>query len=233
IQKGDANILNKLKEDSTVLKGYVKSLNQGDLNLTTSSNFFSENKTTVKLYRGRNIQKFQLIEKVAEFVDEDFKTELVDFNSKNTFIVLQEITGTTDQFRIHACLTHEGDKFLFGHTANKILLVDQQLNKIIVAILNSKLMDWFFRKTSTNNHVMGYEIEQFPIKMPDKKTIRHVNSVVDKIMVLKSLSEDTSELELKLDILIFKLYKITTDEIKTIYPEISLTEQEYENFKIH
>src|SRR5690606_2063994 len=40
---------------------------------------------------------------------------------------------------------------------------DQESLAFLAVILNSKFLDWLFRKTSTNNHVMGYEIRQFPI----------------------------------------------------------------------
>jgi hypothetical protein len=54
---------------------------------------------------------------------------------------------------------------LFGDTANKIDLRKTDQSEAVSALLNSKLIDWLFRKTSTNNHVMGYEIVQFPIPL--------------------------------------------------------------------
>ena len=66
--------------------------------------------------------------------------------------------------------------FLFGHTANKILLKDTKLIDFILAVLNSKFEDWIFRKTSTNNHVMGYEIEQLPIPTNSSNDILSITS---------------------------------------------------------
>ncbi len=40
-------------------------------------------------------------------------------------------------------------------------------------------MDWLFRKTSTNNHVMGYEITQFPIPKLFKSYISILNLFYD------------------------------------------------------
>ena len=152
-----------MKNHSTTLSCYIKSISQGDLNLTSSKNNFTIEDTGIKLYRGRNIQRFTLIKDVDEYVLSKFKPEKAKSNAEFRFLVCQEITGTTDKYRLHFCTTTVGYKYLFGHTANKISLKDNRFLEAIAVILNSKFMDWLFRKTSTNNHVMGYEIIQFPI----------------------------------------------------------------------
>jgi hypothetical protein len=133
------------------------------LNLTSSKKYLTTTNTGVKLYRGKNIQRFYLIREVEEYVQCNFKAEAVKNNLLYQFIVCQEITGTTDKFRLHFCITPQNEKYLFGHTANKLFPKKQSYLKPLVVILNSKFLDWLFRKTSTNNHVMGYEIVQFPI----------------------------------------------------------------------
>ena len=52
---------------------------------------------------------------------------------------------------------------------------------------------------------------------------------------MKSTSDrhaDTSELEKAIDHLVYKLYQLTYDEVKTIDPEFELTEQEYTVIKM-
>lgn len=232
IRKGDAEILYKIKSSSVVFKSLIYNLSQGDLNLTSSSSYFGENISPIKLYRGRNIQKFELISKTNEFVEIGFKDNIVNQNLKYTFIVLQEITGTTDKYRIHACLTNKTEKFLFGHTANKILLKDENNNQLVLAILNSKIIDWFFRKTSTNNHVMGYEIEQLPIIIPHDSIKQKITQIVDDIINLKSQKINVNQQILKLDLILFKLYGLDYDEILVIEPNIKLTREEFENYTI-
>lgn len=43
------------------------------------------------------------------------------------------------------------------------------------------------------------------------------------------LTHDTSQNEEKIDVLIFKHYGLTFDEVKIINPEFSLTQNEYES----
>ena len=206
ISKDDAKVIEKIYLNSHPFSHFIKSINQGDLNLATNAAQFSELKTPIKLYRGRNIHRYEILKDVTEFVNEDFLIEKVKENQKYTYIVLQEITGTTDKFRLHACLTDKSEKFLFGHTANKILLKDTSLNKCCMAILNSNLLDWFFRKTSTNNHVMGYEIKQLPFFKELKKDQKAFNIIVDFIIQLKKSKKDSSFFDRLLDAMVYEMY---------------------------
>jgi Alw26I/Eco31I/Esp3I family type II restriction m6 adenine DNA methyltransferase len=232
ISKGDSKVLDKILTNSVPFKNYIKSINQGDLNLGTNSNEFSQVETEVKLYRGRNIHKYYLIEAVEEYVNLSFRREKVEENQLYTYIVMQEITGTTDIFRLHACLTNRAEKFLFGHTANKILLKDESLNYVCLAILNSKLQDWFFRKTSTNNHVMGYEIKQFPFPQNLKQNSSLIEKLSFEILSRKKANQSTTALEREIDVLVYKLYELTYAEVKIIDKDFWLSESEYDSVKI-
>lgn len=109
--------------------------------------------------------------------------------------------------------------FLFGHTVQKIILKDQSYSNIVLAILNSKLMDWCFRKTSTNNHVGGYELEAlpFPITIPAKFQ-KAISALVDclHITIQKNPAADTSTLEREIDQNVYALYGLTPEEIRVI-----------------
>lgn len=85
---------------------YLQSINQGDLNLTSSSDYFSNLDSGVKLYRGKNVQRYHLINEVDEYVVDGFKSDKVSFNKEHKFLVCQEITGTTDKYRLHFCVTN-------------------------------------------------------------------------------------------------------------------------------
>ena len=163
VRKGDFIPMNDALNNSSPLKRYIHSISQGDINLTASKDHFTLENTGIKLYRGKNVQRFYLVKDVEEYVSKGFKSEKIDKNKTTRFLVCQEITGTTDKYRLHFAITDKNEDFLFGHTANKLKVQDNENIKALAVILNSHFLDWLFRKTSTNNHVMGYEIEQFPI----------------------------------------------------------------------
>ncbi len=216
IKKGDFKIMQLAIKNSKPLIEFMSEIRQGDLNLTTAKNYFSTVKTPVKLYRGKHIQRYKLIPETEEYVSSSLLRENVKNNQNMQFIVGQEVTGTTDKWRLHFCLTNKNEGFLFGHTANKILLKDERNNKFVLAMLNSKFMDWFFRKTSTNNHVMGYEIEQMPIPKIPAPDQQPFIELVDKILANKKAGIDTRELEKQIDALVYALYGLTEEEIKIV-----------------
>lgn len=213
IRKNEAEILRKISLCSIPFGTLMTSINQGDLNLTSNASKFSEKRTSVKLYRGRNVHRYLLIREVNDYVNPGFLSEKVEDNQKHTYIVLQEITGTTDKHRLHSCLTDKSEKFLFGHTANKILIKDSKLNKACVAILNSSLLDWLFRKTSTNNHVMGYELKQLPIPNQLNKFSEVLSILTDYVSFQKQNNLDTSFFERLINALVYELY--LNEEITT------------------
>jgi len=207
IKRGDFAVMQKVLKQAAPLKTVMLSIRQGDLNLTGSKNFISNEESGVKLFRGKNIGRFLLNRKTEEFVIPAYLEEKILENRKNVFLVGQEVTGTTDWRRLHFCKTYKGEDFLFGHTANKILLKDQNQNDFILGIINSKLLDWYFRKTSTNNHVMGYELEQLPVVAPNNNCISKLSRYLQEIKYASlTNSSENSFFESLLDACVYELY---------------------------
>ena len=48
-------------------------------------------------------------------------------------------------------------------------------------------MDWYFRITSTNNNVQGYELEQLPIPAMSDDELKRLDSLAKRVMELKLL----------------------------------------------
>ena len=216
IKKGEFRIIEIINEKSRLLEDFLLEISQGDLNLTGAKEFFSESQTSVRLLRGKNINKYRIIRETDEFVNEDYLTEKVEDNNKNVYIVGQEVTGTLDKWRLHFALSEKEYLFLFGHTANKLLLIDPRLNYYILGLLNSKLLDWYFRKTSTNNHVMGYQLKQLPIPLCDKKRVNEISAVVEKIVEKKLASNDSSALEEKINQMIYEILDFKQDQVSVV-----------------
>ena len=112
----------------------------------------------------------------------------------------------------------KNDRCLFGNSVNKILLKSIYNPKVILAVMNSTLIDWYFRKTSTNNHVNIYELEQIPIPTIDVDFQKILNDIIDGIVSLKmsNPNNDIIALEKEIDSIIYQLYGLTDAEIKII-----------------
>ena len=212
------NVIKKIQENSIMLKEIITDISQGDLNLTNESKYFSNNLSDIQLLRGKNIHRYFIYYISDEFIQNNYKKQKVELNYNKKFFISQNITGTTDDFRLHFAITELNKKFLFGHTVNKFSIKSKINEEFLLGILNSKLLDWYFRKTSTNNHVNGYEIEQLPIFKTSLKQQQPIITLVNQILSVKKENpqSDTSDLERKIDRLVYALYGLTEDEIKII-----------------
>jgi len=109
--------------------------------------------------------------------------------------------------------------------------------RYLIAILNSKLIEWYFNLISTSSG-MGtsmwkkYKVELLPIKKSQKSHIKYIENIVNKIIDNKLKLSDTTDLEQKIDNIIYKLYELTYKEVKVIDPAFALSEAEYETIQL-
>lgn len=131
---------------------------------------------------------------------------------------------------IHACFTDQV-KLNDLNSMNIVNIKEQPF--FVLALLNSRLLSfWFIHKFGKLQRGIFpqfkiNELEQFPIA-----TCSNQQSFVEKvesILKAKAKGADTSKLEREIDDLVYRLYGLTYDEVKTIEPEYSsLSREEYE-----
>jgi len=217
IRKNDFPIIEKMNSGTIFLEKLISKSSQGDFNLTNEKHCFSTRISDVKMYRGCHIHRYYMDDDVQEYIQNNYKAELIYSNMTNTWLICQNISGMTDKNRFNVAIT-KGNKCLFGHSVDKILLKANTNSKFILALLNSKMIDWYFRKTSTNNHVNIYELEQLPIPTATPLQQQPIIALVDKILAAKKANPqaDTSAWERKIDELVYELYGLTPEEIAVI-----------------
>ena len=76
----------------------------------------------------------------------------------------------------------------------------------LLGILNSSLIEWFFKLTSSNNHINNYEIDNFPIPINYTQKDRLRN------LVKEFLSTNSEQLLSEIDALVYEAYGITNCE---------------------
>ena len=222
IKEGDVAILQKIasKNGTKSLKHYVASIVQGDLNLATHKTKFSERQTPVHLMRGEHVSRFVIrYDATTEYCEVGFRADKVGANGRETFLISQEVMNQQAARRLNFAMTTKStERFLWGHTVNKTQLKNQGFSKAFVALLNSKFLDWFFRITSSNNHVQGYELEQLPIAPMMDADRERLSKLADRVMQAKSANPaaDISEAEAEIDRLVFGLYGLTEAEIAAV-----------------
>jgi adenine-specific DNA-methyltransferase len=148
-----------------------------------------------------------------------------------------------DTFRFSQELMERVPKIIYRQTSNKIVAAidfHQNFNdktihiivnkeeykfdlKAILAILNSKMMNYFFQSFKEEEgrafaQVKTVDIKNLPFIVPRELVQAELTSVVDEILKEKSedISSDTTDLQNKIDQLVYSLYDLTEEEIKII-----------------
>ena len=217
IRRQDFSVIEKMNDGTMFLGKMIQSSSQGDFNLTNESFCFSTKPTDVKMYRGCHVHRYYIDNEVEEYILGGYKNDIVQNNIKNRYIVCQQISGMTDKRRFNVAITKQ-DKCLFGNSVNKLAICRDYNPFYILAIINSQVIDWYFRKTSTNNHVNIYELEQLPIPKASIEQQNPIVELINKIMEKKQSNSaaDISLLEREIDRLVYKLYNLTDEEIAVI-----------------
>ena len=95
--------------------------------------------------------------------------------------------------------------------------------KYLLAILNSKLSEWYFHKIATTtgmgtNRWKKYKLEQLPVAEPTPIQRKTIEMLVDRILEMKSVNifADISAIENEIDQIVYQLYNLTPEEIAII-----------------
>ena len=134
----------------------------------------------------------------------------------------------------------ENEKIIWGLTSDKwTFAYDDEKNflpsngyiltsteipiKYLLALMNSKLMEFYFSfigiMTAGGAYTLKYEtVIEFPIKNISLSKQNHFIKLVDQILFAKAKNPqaNTKQLEDQIDIMVYKLYNLTPEEIKIV-----------------
>lgn len=211
---------------------------EGELNMTFHKSYLTNNTTQPLVVKGAQVQRYFLTSSpsqgVVEYVDKkryllDYKRSKKSQHHNKYRIAMQGITGANDKVRIVATLISKG--VFLANSCNYIITKDLDSNyniEFLLGLFNSKFTNWIFRISSTNSNVNCYEVNN--LNLPSLNKL-----IFEKIKTLSIECSDkngSSELESEIDFLVYKLYRLTYNEVKLIDPEFPLSQTEYENYNI-
>ena len=209
----DFRILCTVQNHAKPLKERVK-CGTGELDMTFAKSAFTNNPELPEMIRGAGIARYSLQEKMSQgehlFIDEGRVKAIDSVRQLKALerIVLQGITGVNEKWRIKATISQG---VYCANSANYIPIEGQDA-RVLLGILNSRLMNFYFAKFSTNSNVNGYEVDVLPV-FPDTTIEQQSRMVkyVDEILAAKKRKTvaDTSTLEHEIDNLVYELYGIT------------------------
>ncbi|GAA6798041.1 class I SAM-dependent DNA methyltransferase [Helicobacter pylori] len=222
IKSGEMEIVRKIKTDKILLRDLLEKSLQGNINTIHLKDIQDQKETNGRIYKGANCHRYFLDTQYLFAKDNQITQQIFEKNYYQNIIVTQNITGTSDAYRIHANLIEvKNQEMLFLDTCNLSYCKEREHAKFLVGLLNSRLLDWLFRKTSTNNHVNLYELETLPIPKITKSNQPTAHKITDCAKAILEAKEkdpkaNTQELEKEIDALVYQLYNLTDEEIKII-----------------
>jgi len=138
---------------------------RGELDLTLFKKYITKEKTGWRLVRGKMISKDTIIEKNVEYVliNEFLKRKSKEYlqnDFKKERLICQQISNNGIKKRLQFVKCREND--IIANSCNYINVLQGDLDRI-KEILNSYLLNWRFKITSSNNHINNYEIAELPL----------------------------------------------------------------------
>ena len=136
-----------------------------------------------------------------------------------------------------------GSQLRFTYSDEEIYCLDStciatgEKIKYLTALLNSKLCKYqLFEKapkTGMGDLIISVQaLEPLLVYYPDDREEKIIEKLVTKIIEKKKKGQETTSLENEIDIMVYKLYGLTYEEVKVIDPDIEqvISEKEYEKF---
>jgi hypothetical protein len=134
--------------------------------------------------------------------------------------------------RVDTCLEATISTEPYGFNKNVYgIKVDEKFGykiKFVLALLNSKLLDFYYKKKFSTKkeeafpEIQTYLYEQLPLPIVNQEQQNKVICIVDTILQLKSGNNnaDISSLENEINVIVYDLYGLTDAEIKIIEQSI-------------
>jgi adenine-specific DNA-methyltransferase len=225
---------NKIKERKQTEPTIV-----GVLGLAIGTDFFSDTIQEYKLLKGIDIERYKV--RSNRYLK---NKENLNWTNAKVFlkpkvlsqVIVSHIENPYPHLKITACYDEEG--ILITNTIMSFELLNNSISeKFLVAYLNSKFVSWYaynfiYARAIRTMHFYNYYIQQVPIPKIAENTLLMIEKYVDLINQSIYHNTTTSEFEQNIDIIIFKLYNLSYNEVKLIDPQFPLSQTEYENFSI-
>lgn len=209
------SILIKICDGGKRLKSYSKCYT-GEIDLSLNKKYIRLDSKYATMVRGAQIQKFYVTNEISQgdiyYLDEE--AYLSENNAKKSHhheiprIVMQGITGVNEKDRLKMTILKAG--VYCANSVNYILIKERIY--YFLGICNSKVLNWFFSKLSTNSNVNGYEVDNLPIKFGEDDICDEIEY---RVKILLNHPDDEEEMS-AIDALVYKIYGITNEEREII-----------------
>ena len=219
-------LLKKIKREKEVFHVEAKS---GEIDMTKFSNRFNLSKIGYRVFTGAQILRYRTTDNPSQGDVIYLDAGMSEFSSgkrthiANERVVMQRITGVDSDIRLIMTIIPRNN--FCANSTNYISDNDGQNLRYILAILNSILINYLFKQTSTNTNVTIDEINAIPLPKATEPIRHHLATLVDQILnTAKEIDYSSNsakktkvkELECQIDQMVYQLYGLTPEEINSV-----------------
>ena len=149
-------------------------------------------------------------------------------------LFVQRIRNPKLKIRIVSTFIDPIDEYYNNSGLTNIIMKDDFFIKFILGILNSKLMNWFYRQFFRDVNIKPEDLRELPIRKTSSKEQERIAGLVDRILTLNKrlteigdkrtdertkLEEEIKKTDAEIDELVYKIYGITEDAERKIIEE--------------
>ena len=214
-------------------KEYSIVASAGEIDMTKYKTYFNLTRNGSRVLTGAQVLRYSITDTPSQgdvyYLEKKYQT----FSTKraneirNPRIVLQRITGVDSKIRIIA--TYSENCYLCANSTNYIV-PDRNIDSLyLLGVINSKLINFFVKQTSTNTNITSKVIASFPVIISNKEVETTISRLVADILHAKQddFLSNTTNIESEIDLLVYHLYGLTYDEVLIVDPETPITKEEY------
>jgi len=202
---------------------------RGEVDLTFYRDCLSQEDTGRMLVRGSHITRYLLRwnpDRKEGFILKDrflrrLGSSVKAKHTKQVRIVGQQISNMMQRWRLKFCLVPPGT--FLGNSCNYLVISGEEervkpLRLYLLALLNSCILNWRFKLTSTNNHINNYELGSLPIKIinwnnsSEVRLFKIIAGDVERIIQAGEVIDMSPRVEAAISL----LYDLTSEEVRFI-----------------
>jgi Alw26I/Eco31I/Esp3I family type II restriction m6 adenine DNA methyltransferase len=195
---------------------------RGEVDLTFYRDYITSDNTGYRLVRGNHIGRYVLRWSASEkesFVQGRIVKEIGMRKIRDvgrTRIAGQQVSNMMQRWRLKFCLIPP--KVFLGNSCNYLVIEGKGESGstilYLLALLNSCLLNWRFKLTSSNNHVSNYELDSLPIKLIDKNNPKEVALFKFVVENVRKVLRERKPVGIvpEIEAAVFRLYGIEPEE---------------------
>ena len=213
LHPGESALYIKLKTRFRDMETLFSRTQQGNISTIHLQRICSPAATSIRIAKGETAPRYRLDDRLMYAKENRETHDLAKENTVGYPVLTHQITGTTDKVRLHASSPDcRHGELIFLNSLNIAYVATERTAKLLVGLLNSTVLEWTFRTTSTNNHVNIYELEVLPI--PSETALASADG--DELVALVRRAEAGEDVQAEIDAVVYRLYGLTGDEIALV-----------------